>query len=74
MKFQLQPKRLVTSLYKSDESNLASGGRSQTTPRRANRRQILYSVVPESTLLTPIRRSSGYGKAGRLDSNLYQSF
>ena len=49
----------------SDESNLASGGRSQTTPRRANRRQILYSVVPESTLRTPIHRSGGTGKAGR---------
>ncbi len=49
---------------KSDESTLASGARSQTIPR-PNRRRMLYSVVPDSAVLTPIRRSSGYGKAGR---------
>ncbi len=49
----------------SDESNLASGSRSQTIPRRSNRRPMLYSVVPDSAVLTPVHRSSGYGKAGR---------
>jgi hypothetical protein len=49
----------------SSESGLASGARSQTTPRPAYRRRTLYSAVPDTAVLTPIRRPEEYGKAGR---------
>jgi hypothetical protein len=39
-------------------------GRSQTT-RPSNRRRMLYSVVPDSTELTPVQRPNEYGKAGK---------
>jgi len=39
--------------------------RSQTTPRPAYRRRTLYSAVPDTAMLTPIRRPEEYGKAGR---------
>lgn len=38
--------------------------RSQTT-RPTNRRRTLYSAVPDTALLTPLRRPEEYGKAGK---------
>ncbi len=49
----------------SDKSGLASGVRSQTIPRRSNRRSILYSVVPDTAVLTPVHRPAEYGKIGK---------
>jgi hypothetical protein len=43
----------------------SSEARSQTTPRRSNQRRTLYSVVPDSSILTPIRRPGEYGKIGK---------
>lgn len=42
----------------------AGASRSQTT-QPINRRRTLYSVVPETTLLTLLHRPVEYGKAGK---------
>lgn len=47
------------------ESELTSASRSRTVPGRSNRRQLLYSVVPDSAVLVPARRPDQYGRSGQ---------
>ncbi len=47
----------------SVQSEVTSGARSRTTG--PSNRRILRSAVPDSAVLTPIRRPAEYGKAGK---------
>jgi len=45
--------------------SLESGASRSQTTRPVNKRRTLYSAVPDTALLTPLRRPTEYGKAGK---------